>query len=88
MNLYVTKFEQIALPKEKFQLPNGWNWKGDWDIAPDMSLLYEKDAGHTQYLEEVYEQNKRNLPGSSWDLGFKDKKPYHWTDFVKIEKKI
>jgi len=47
-------FKKISLPKEKFKLPNGWNWKGDWEIAPDMSLSYEKDAGHTQVIRGIF----------------------------------
>lgn len=72
------------MPKEKFKLPCGWEWKGDWEIAPEKSLLFEKDAGHTHYMEEVYEQNYRILPGASWSMGNEDRKPFYWADFVRF----
>ena len=72
----------MSLPKDKFLLPAGWEWKGDWETAPELSLIYEKDSGHTQFLEEVYEQNSRFLPGASWSAGGADKKPFHWADYV------
>ena len=28
-------------------------------------MLYDKDAGHTQYLEDIYEAQSR-MPGGSW----------------------
>ncbi|CAF0722705.1 unnamed protein product [Brachionus calyciflorus] len=72
---------KISLPKEKFNLPIGWEWKGDWEIAPELSLFFDKDAGHTRYMEEIYEQNCRILPGASWNSGYEEKKPYFWADF-------
>lgn len=71
------------MPREKFKIPPGWEWKGDWKIAPEISLLFDKDAGYTHYMEEVYEQLYRNLPGASWSDGFDDKKPHKWADFVR-----
>lgn len=73
---------KVSLPKEKFKLPGGWEWKGDWEIAPELSLLFDKDAGHSQYMEEVYENNHRNLPGASWSINHLDKKPFLWSDYV------
>ena len=29
-------------------------------------MLYDKDAGHTHYLEDVYESHSR-MPGGRWD---------------------
>ena len=65
-------------------MPNGWEWKGEWEIAPELSLIYDKDAGHTQFMEEVYEQNTRFLPGASWNPGAQEKKPFHWADYVSV----
>jgi hypothetical protein len=70
------------LHKEKFKLPEGWNWKGDWEVAPELSSLFEKDAGHTVYMEEIFEQSFRSLPGASWNKGYEDKKPFQWVDLV------
>jgi myoferlin len=71
------------LPKDGFILPKGWKWNGDWEIAPELSLLYEKDAGHSNYMEEVYEQHYRKLPGASWSKGHdNDQKPFLWIDYV------
>ncbi len=55
--------KQIAIPKSEFKIPDGWEWKGEWDITPDSSLLFDKDAGHMFFLEEVYEQTFRHIPG-------------------------
>ncbi len=70
------------MPKEKFKLPSGWEWQGDWYVAPEISASYDKDAGHTQFMEEVYEQNCRTLPGATWSDCYTDKKPFKWTDCV------
>ncbi len=72
------------MPKDEFKLPEGWEWKNDWLIAPETSLLFEKDAGYTNYMEEVYEQNFRNLPGSSWNDGYIDKRPFKWSNYVSL----
>jgi hypothetical protein len=65
-------------------LPPGWEWKGEWQIAPEISLLFDKDAGHSHYMEEVYEQNYRSVPGASWSECLDDKKPHKWADFVSF----
>ncbi len=70
------------MPKDKFILPPGWEWKGEWELAPELSLLFDKDAGHTQYMEEIYENSYRSIPGASWNPCHSDKKPYYWTDYV------
>lgn len=76
------------MPKEAFILPHGWEWDGDWYIAPEISTLFEKDAGHSQYMEEVFEQDTRTLPGSNWENGYNDKKPYRWSDIVTFHNLI
>ena len=70
--------------KEKFELPNGWEWVGKWEVVQELSLLFDKDAGHSNFMEEVYEQQCRLLPGASWSVGYEDKIPYSWADFVSL----
>lgn len=72
------------MPKDKFKLPQGWEWKGDWEIAPEVSLLFDKDAGYVHFMEEVYEQWFRIIPGASWSEAHGDRKPYKWADFVSL----
>ncbi|KAH9524694.1 hypothetical protein Btru_027538 [Bulinus truncatus] len=57
---------KIELLKDKFVPPPGWKWDGDWYISPEMSMLFDKDAGHRTYLEDVYENQSRNIPGGNW----------------------
>uniref|UniRef100_A0A8C2DCN2 Dysferlin, limb girdle muscular dystrophy 2B (autosomal recessive) n=1 Tax=Cyprinus carpio TaxID=7962 RepID=A0A8C2DCN2_CYPCA len=56
---------RIKLPKECFKPPPGWSWAGDWYISPEKTMLYDTDAGHTSFLEEVFE-NQMRLPGGQW----------------------
>jgi hypothetical protein len=70
------------MPKENFKLPSGWEWTSDWYVAPEVSVLFEKDTGHSQFMDEVFEQNMRNIPGSDWEDGNIDKKPFMWSDIV------
>ncbi|CAE1313340.1 MYOF [Acanthosepion pharaonis] len=67
---------KISLPKENFVPPTGWKWDGDWYINQELSLLYDKDAGHKTYLEDMYE-NQSRIPVGTWGL---NKQP--WTDVV------
>ena len=78
----------MAIPKDKFTLPAGWEWTSDWYMAPEFSLSFDKDAGHTQFTEELYEQNCRALPGANWDECNEEKKPYKWTDSVRKYEKL
>ena len=39
-------------------------------------MLYDKDAGHTQYMEDLYEGQSR-MPGGAWDAA-----TVPWTDVV------
>ncbi|XP_059384658.1 dysferlin-like isoform X10 [Carassius carassius] len=63
------KFSDVTgrtkLPKESFKPAPGWSWAGDWYISPEKTLLYDTDAGHTSFLEEVFE-NQMRLPGGQW----------------------
>ncbi|XP_072883563.1 myoferlin-like isoform X1 [Hemitrygon akajei] len=63
---------KIKLKREYFMPPRGWEWKGDWFVDPERSLLTEADAGHTEFIDEVYENNSR-YPGAEWKLA---KEPY------------
>ncbi|XP_051578112.1 dysferlin-like isoform X3 [Myxocyprinus asiaticus] len=56
---------RVKLPKESFKPSPGWSWAGDWYISPEKTLLYDADAGHTSFLEEVFE-NQMRLPGGQW----------------------
>ena len=56
---------KIELMKEAFTPPPGWRWDSDWYVSPELSMLYDKDAGHSTYLEDVYECDAR-IPGTRW----------------------
>ncbi|XP_069601222.1 dysferlin [Ranitomeya imitator] len=56
---------KIKLPKESFKPSSGWTWAGDWFISPEKTLLYDIDAGHMSFVEEVFE-NQARLPGGQW----------------------
>ncbi|TRY93345.1 hypothetical protein DNTS_007726 [Danionella cerebrum] len=56
---------RTKLPKESFKPSSGWSWAGDWYISPEKTLLYDTDAGHISFLEEVFE-NQMRLPGGQW----------------------
>ncbi|KAK2145131.1 hypothetical protein LSH36_700g01069 [Paralvinella palmiformis] len=67
---------KIEFNKEDFNPPPGWRWDGDWYISPELSMLFDKDAGHTQFMEDVYE-NESRYPGASWGPSSTP-----WTDVV------
>ncbi|XP_050970044.1 dysferlin isoform X8 [Labeo rohita] len=56
---------RIKLPKESFKPAPGWSWAGEWYVSPEKTLLYDTDAGHMTFLEEVFE-NQLRLPGGQW----------------------
>ncbi|KAG8134173.1 hypothetical protein E2320_007306 [Naja naja] len=56
---------KIKLPKDSFKPSTGWAWAGDWFVSPEKTLLYDVDAGHTSFVEEVFE-NQVRLPGGQW----------------------
>uniref|UniRef100_A0A9J8B1N9 Myoferlin n=1 Tax=Cyprinus carpio carpio TaxID=630221 RepID=A0A9J8B1N9_CYPCA len=58
---------KVKLKHEYFLPPVGWEWEGDWGVDPEKSLLTEADAGHTDFVDEVYE-NETRLPGGEWKL--------------------
>nr|XP_008113541.1 PREDICTED: myoferlin isoform X1 [Anolis carolinensis] len=56
---------KIKLKREYFLPPKGWEWEGEWFVDPQRSLLTEADAGHTEFADEVY-QNESRYPGGEW----------------------
>ncbi|XP_066536467.1 dysferlin isoform X2 [Hoplias malabaricus] len=56
---------RVKLSKESFKPSPGWNWAGEWYISPEKTLLYDVDAGHMTFVEEVFE-NQMRLPGGQW----------------------
>ncbi|PWA32930.1 hypothetical protein CCH79_00015512 [Gambusia affinis] len=56
---------RVKLPKESFKPSPGWTWAGDWFISPERTLLFDVDAGHMTFTEEVFE-NQLRLPGGQW----------------------
>uniref|UniRef100_A0A6I8NEY4 Myoferlin n=1 Tax=Ornithorhynchus anatinus TaxID=9258 RepID=A0A6I8NEY4_ORNAN len=56
---------KIKLKREFFLPPKGWEWEGEWMVDPERSLLTEADAGHTEFTDEVY-QNESRYPGGEW----------------------
>ncbi|XP_078135621.1 myoferlin-like isoform X2 [Sander vitreus] len=56
---------KLKLKQEHFLPPRGWEWESDWFIDPEKALLMEADAGHTEFMDEVY-QNETRFPGGEW----------------------
>ncbi|XP_053197896.1 myoferlin-like [Scomber japonicus] len=56
---------KLKLKQQYFIPPRGWEWEGDWFIDPEKALLTEADAGHTEFMDEVF-QNETRFPGGEW----------------------
>uniref|UniRef100_A0A8C4DZA7 Myoferlin like n=1 Tax=Dicentrarchus labrax TaxID=13489 RepID=A0A8C4DZA7_DICLA len=56
---------KVKLKQERFLPPRGWEWDADWFVDPERSLLTEADAGHTEFTDEVF-QNETRFPGGEW----------------------
>ncbi|KAM6956281.1 myoferlin [Aplochiton taeniatus] len=56
---------KVKLKQECFMPPPHWEWEGDWFVDPERGLLTELDAGHTEFTDEVY-QNESRFPGGEW----------------------
>uniref|UniRef100_A0A665W8Z6 Myoferlin n=1 Tax=Echeneis naucrates TaxID=173247 RepID=A0A665W8Z6_ECHNA len=56
---------KLKLKQEYFMPPRGWEWEDDWFIDPEKALLTEADAGHTEFMDEVF-QNETRFPGGEW----------------------
>ncbi|XP_051829561.1 fer-1-like protein 5 [Antechinus flavipes] len=52
------------LPKENFHVPQGWEWQGSWFVEPKTKFLVDTDINQNQILEEVYENQTRDIWGS------------------------
>ncbi|KAG7462453.1 hypothetical protein MATL_G00185020 [Megalops atlanticus] len=56
---------KLKLKQEYFIPPRGWDWEGQWFVDPERGLLVEADAGHTEFTDEVF-QNETRFPGGEW----------------------
>ncbi|XP_042289274.1 myoferlin isoform X1 [Thunnus maccoyii] len=56
---------KVKLKQERFLPPRGWEWDDDWFVDPERCLLTEADAGHTEFTDEVF-QNETRFPGGEW----------------------
>ncbi|XP_068184208.1 myoferlin [Antennarius striatus] len=56
---------KVKLKRERFLPPRGWEWEEDWFVDPERCLLTEADAGHTEFTDEVF-QNETRFPGGEW----------------------
>ncbi|XP_055083337.1 LOW QUALITY PROTEIN: myoferlin [Periophthalmus magnuspinnatus] len=56
---------KVKLKQERFLPPVGWEWADDWFVDPERCLLTEADAGHTEFTDEVFE-NETRFPGGEW----------------------
>ncbi|XP_022619550.1 myoferlin isoform X1 [Seriola dumerili] len=56
---------KVKLKRERFLPPRGWEWEEDWFVDPQRCLLTEADAGHTEFTDEVF-QNETRFPGGEW----------------------
>ncbi|XP_029953809.1 myoferlin-like isoform X4 [Salarias fasciatus] len=56
---------KLKLKQQYFMPPRGWEWEDEWFIDPERALLTEADAGHTEFMDEVF-QNETRFPGGEW----------------------
>ncbi|XP_065805381.1 myoferlin isoform X2 [Labrus bergylta] len=56
---------KLKLKREYFMPPRGWEWEEEWFIDPEKALLTEADAGHTEFMDEAF-QNETRFPGGEW----------------------
>ncbi|XP_059893638.1 myoferlin-like isoform X1 [Gadus macrocephalus] len=56
---------KMKLKQQYFLPPRGWEWEEEWFVDPQKSLLTEADAGHTEFMDEVFE-NETRYPGGDW----------------------
>uniref|UniRef100_A0A672H365 Myoferlin like n=1 Tax=Salarias fasciatus TaxID=181472 RepID=A0A672H365_SALFA len=56
---------KVKLKQERFLPPRSWEWDQDWFVDPERCLLTEADAGHTEFTDEVF-QNETRFPGGEW----------------------
>ncbi|XP_073867100.1 fer-1-like protein 5 isoform X2 [Macaca fascicularis] len=53
-----------TLPMTEFQPPLGWHWQDSWTVEPQRRLLLDTDINKSQVLEEVYENQGRDIRGA------------------------
>nr|XP_024651217.1 fer-1-like protein 5 isoform X6 [Macaca nemestrina] len=53
-----------TLPMTDFQPPLGWHWQDSWTVEPQRRLLLDTDINKSQVLEEVYENQGRDIRGA------------------------
>ncbi|XP_025209289.1 fer-1-like protein 5 [Theropithecus gelada] len=53
-----------TLPMMDFQPPLGWHWQDSWTVEPQRRLLLDTDINKSQVLEEVYENQGRDIRGA------------------------
>ncbi len=82
---------KVALTTDCFKLPEGWKWASEspWEVVPHSGLSFDAEEpslthGGT-FMEEVYEQEFRFLPGSAWHEGHSDRKPFLWADYASFK---
>ncbi|XP_075300808.1 fer-1-like protein 5 [Opisthocomus hoazin] len=56
---------KAGLPRHKIQPPKGWCWDGPWAVEPQRRLLLDTETNVGEVLEEVYENESRQL-GGEW----------------------
>ncbi|XP_049640551.1 fer-1-like protein 5 [Suncus etruscus] len=54
----------MPLPKGNFKTPQGWRWQGQWRVEPQRRLLLDIDINKSQVVEEVYENQHRDITGA------------------------
>ncbi|KAM6180290.1 fer-1-like protein 5 [Erethizon dorsatum] len=53
-----------ALPKSEFKAPPGWHWQDSWRVEPQRRFLLDVDINKSRVLEEVYENQERDVTGT------------------------
>ncbi|EDV22852.1 uncharacterized protein TRIADDRAFT_28445, partial [Trichoplax adhaerens] len=77
----------VSLHKDHFVEPQGWKFEGDWFISVESSIQYDLDSGRKVFLEDVFENESRVIPGGPWQAAgdpWTDVKGDHATDRDEI----
>ncbi|XP_031699126.1 myoferlin-like isoform X3 [Anarrhichthys ocellatus] len=56
---------KLKLKQQYFMPPRGWEWEAEWFVDPERAHSTEADAGHSEFMDEVY-QNETRFPGGEW----------------------
>ncbi|XP_078523102.1 myoferlin-like isoform X2 [Lissotriton helveticus] len=56
---------KFSIPREKFQVPRGWQWDGEWTVEPQKRLLLPREINHTEIIEDVFE-NETRVASDGW----------------------